>query len=52
MSQNWRQSEIRIAINDKSQLRKVAQPGIYVVTGDFVTNLSFQFAGEISLKIG
>jgi len=37
MSQNWRQSEICIVINSKSL---DSQPGIYVMMGYFITNLS------------
>jgi len=36
MSENWRQSEICIVINDKSQ----EEPSIKVVMGYFITNLS------------
>jgi len=48
MSQNWRQSEICIVINSKSL---DSQPGIYVMMGYFITNLSINLLVKGVFKI-
>jgi len=48
MSQNWRQCEICIVINSKSL---DSQPGIYVMMGYFITNLSINLLVKGVFKI-